>query len=169
MTVVKRTRDADDEPLFDIPPALLAELETMNKNIEQNKYEMRVETGQSPEEQINVAEPVMAEAQMPETPDEDPLAEYRLEILGKAAHIVTRDRNVEYGTPENTFKTIANLWSSYLGIELLTTDVAALMALMKIARLQANPFHEDTWTDLAGYAACGASNAKAMMDQSETA
>jgi hypothetical protein len=35
-------------------------------------------------------------------------------------------------------------------------DVAQMMALMKIARLENDPSHLDSWTDLAGYAACGA-------------
>lgn len=35
-------------------------------------------------------------------------------------------------------------------------DVAALLALMKIARLAHSPDHADSWTDLAGYAALGA-------------
>jgi hypothetical protein len=38
----------------------------------------------------------------------------------------------------------------------LTADVAAMLALLKIARLQQSPNHRDSWVDLAGYAACGA-------------
>jgi hypothetical protein len=41
-------------------------------------------------------------------------------------------------------------------IRIDTIDVAILMALMKVARLIESPGHEDSWTDLAGYAACGA-------------
>jgi hypothetical protein len=40
-----------------------------------------------------------------------------------------------------------------------------MMALMKIARLATNPAHEDSWVDLAGYAACGASVAKDLVEQ----
>ena len=34
-------------------------------------------------------------------------------------------------------------------------DVAAMMALLKIARLMSNPEHVDSWIDGAGYLACG--------------
>jgi hypothetical protein len=35
-------------------------------------------------------------------------------------------------------------------------EVAALMILMKLARLANNRAHRDSWADIAGYAACGA-------------
>jgi len=35
------------------------------------------------------------------------------------------------------------------------TDVAQMMVLMKIARLENSPTHMDSWIDVAGYAACG--------------
>ena len=38
---------------------------------------------------------------------------------------------------------------------LTAADVAMMCALLKIARLQNMPDHEDSWIDLAGYAACG--------------
>ncbi len=34
-------------------------------------------------------------------------------------------------------------------------DVAVMGALIKVARLAETPDHEDSWVDLAGYAACG--------------
>ena len=42
------------------------------------------------------------------------------------------------------------------GEKILPSDVAIIMALVKIARLAASPGHEDSWIDLAGYAALGA-------------
>ena len=37
----------------------------------------------------------------------------------------------------------------------LIEDVAAMMALLKIARASVNPEHVDSWIDGAGYMACG--------------
>lgn len=89
----------------------------------------------------------------------------RRRILDEAAEIVTKDRNNQYGDPETEFQTIADLWSAYLERIypeldlprlLVAHDVAAMMALLKVARIAANPQHRDSWVDLAGYAACGA-------------
>lgn len=79
----------------------------------------------------------------------------RIECLETAEHMVNGDREHDYGTPEDNFKTIAGLWSAYLGKEISSLDVAMLMALMKIARIKAGT-KPDSFVDLAGYAACGA-------------
>ena len=79
----------------------------------------------------------------------------RAEILATATEYVTRDRNAQYGEPEDLFRVIANLWSDYLQTEVSAVDVALMMALLKIARARANPGNVDNWIDLAGYAACG--------------
>lgn len=81
----------------------------------------------------------------------------RAELLDAARQTVCADRQDVHGNPEDSFGTIANLWSAYLGhVRLSPADVAAMMALLKIARIRGNPKHMDSWTDLAGYAACGA-------------
>lgn len=80
----------------------------------------------------------------------------RKECLDKATECVLQDRASQYGGVEDNFRTIANLWSVYLGRKVYPADVAAMMALLKIARAKANPKHGDNWVDLAGYAACGA-------------
>lgn len=87
----------------------------------------------------------------------------RKEILKEAQKCVCGDREQDYGSPEQNFETIANLWTDYLvaagalcdGILLEPKDVAAMMALMKIARIASGKAKEDNWVDLAGYAACG--------------
>jgi hypothetical protein len=79
----------------------------------------------------------------------------RAEILATATEYVTRDRNTQYGEPEDLFRVIANLWSDYLQTEVSAVDVALMMALLKIARASVNPENPDNWIDLAGYAACG--------------
>ena len=83
----------------------------------------------------------------------------RDEILDIAKQMVSGDREQDYGSPENNFLRIANLWNSYLTgrstafIE--SRDVAAMLALLKIARIASGNAKDDNWVDLAGYAACG--------------
>lgn len=79
----------------------------------------------------------------------------RAEILDKAKVCVVGDREQDYGSVENNFRTIANFWSIYLGSPVTATDVAAMMALLKIARIASGHAKDDNWVDLAGYAACG--------------
>lgn len=77
-------------------------------------------------------------------------------LLDTAKQTVTKDRTGHYGEPENTFQTIAEFWSTYLGIEISQTQVAMMMALLKVARQKVNPAYLDSYLDLAGYAACAA-------------
>lgn len=79
----------------------------------------------------------------------------RSEILDKAKACVVGDREQDYGSPENNFKKIGMLWTDYLGYPIGATDVAAMLALLKIARIASGHAKEDNWVDLAGYAACG--------------
>lgn len=79
----------------------------------------------------------------------------REDILELANQCVNGSRDEQYGTPENNFKKIAELWSIYLGFEISDVDVAAMMALMKISRISNGNRSVDSWIDLAGYAACG--------------
>ena len=79
----------------------------------------------------------------------------RKDILDAAAACVLSDREQQYGAPEDVFPVIAGLWSVYLDRTDKPHDVAAMMVLLKVARLAGNPAHADTWTDIAGYAACG--------------
>lgn len=86
----------------------------------------------------------------------------RKECLETALEIVMKDRQNDYGTPESNFATIAAYWSNYLqsrgfvDVVVASHDVAAMMALLKIARIASSPAKEDNWVDLAGYAANGA-------------
>lgn len=90
----------------------------------------------------------------------------REEILAQAKTNVCGDREYDYGVPENNFETIAVLWSTYIRAvrpeskdwafnELEAKDVAAMLALLKIARIATGHGKADNWIDLAGYAACG--------------
>lgn len=80
----------------------------------------------------------------------------RASVLNEANSIVNGARANTYGGPEDSFRTIAGLWSAYTNYKFSPTDVAVLLALLKVARLRASPNHRDSWVDLAGYAACGA-------------
>ena len=118
----------------------------------------------------------------PETPKEEPKEEYvapvmeaiifdpakveeasipkivtaRERILSRAKSCVLGDRDEEYGTPENNFGTIAAMWNAFLGTDgIRPSDVAAMLALVKVARIASGHSKEDSWVDLAGYAACG--------------
>ena len=79
----------------------------------------------------------------------------RAEILEAAQRCVCGNREQDYGTPERNFQRIAEMWTAYLNSPVTATDVAAMMALMKIARIASGHAKEDNWIDLAGYAACG--------------
>ena len=89
----------------------------------------------------------------------------RVDILHAAEKCVCGQRETDYGTPEDNFETIAELWETYLrracvdeagGVYIEANDVAMMMALLKIARIAAGGGKADSWIDLAGYAACGA-------------
>ena len=86
----------------------------------------------------------------------------RQRVLALALDAVTRDRNADYGEPEDNFADIARLWNAYKGpgIPFSPTDVAVLMILVKIARISTSPMKEDHWVDIAGYAACGYQTAR---------
>lgn len=80
----------------------------------------------------------------------------RKECLEQAMGCVLRDRQKQYGEPENNFERIAQMWNGYLGIHgIKPWDVAAMMGMLKMARARFNPKYTDNWVDLAGYAACG--------------
>lgn len=79
----------------------------------------------------------------------------RSEILSRANDIVTGERQESYGTPEDNFGAIAQMWSVYLGYKISSVDVAAMMACLKICRIKTGHGKLDNWVDLAGYAACG--------------
>lgn len=79
----------------------------------------------------------------------------RKEVLEAALRCVCGDREQDYGSPENNFKKIAEFWSTYLGYKIEVTDVAAMLGLLKIARIASGNAKDDNWVDLAGYAACG--------------
>lgn len=77
----------------------------------------------------------------------------REEIIKQVSKCILNDRQNTYGTPENNFQTIANLWNEYLGSDYKITpkDVAVMMLLLKVARMKSSPNHLDNFVDAAGY------------------
>lgn len=79
-------------------------------------------------------------------------------ILKTASEMISGERNNQYGSPEESFSTIARLWNVYLnncrnGRDFITkTDVAMMMILLKVARTNGEPT-KDSLVDIAGYAA----------------
>lgn len=118
-------------------------------------------------------EGIAVEAEKLETEDEPDEGEgeakklTRAAVLEKARACVCGEREEDYGSPEDSFGCIAELWETYLRaacvspdaiVTVTPTDVAMLMALLKIARVGTSCVGgtADSFVDLAGYAACGA-------------
>jgi len=78
-------------------------------------------------------------------------------ILDHAKDIIMNDRAKTHGGAEDSFDTIALMWTAYLNVEVSAADVCAMMSLLKIARIKGNPTHADSWIDTCGYAAIGGS------------
>lgn len=88
--------------------------------------------------------------------------EYKLgDALIEANYIINGERQKAYGSPEDSFNLIADLWYRYLvargftNAVLSNRDVCNLMMLMKIAR-DTQTQKRDNMVDIAGYAAIAA-------------
>ena len=78
-------------------------------------------------------------------PEEEVTAIGRAEILDTAKQYVTQDRQATHGKPEDSFGRISGYWSAHLKREVTRQDVAVMMTLLKVARLEANPENSDNW------------------------
>lgn len=90
------------------------------------------------------------------------MSSIREDILTRAKECVCGQRHDDHGSAENNFSTIATMWNAYLmnhpdrDWTITAKDVAAMLALLKIARISTGKHGKtDNWIDLAGYAACG--------------
>ena len=80
----------------------------------------------------------------------------RQRCIDEAGKIISGDRDIQYGGPEDNFTRIAKIWSVILGTVITTEDVAMMMVGLKVARYASKSgFQPDTWTDIVGYGACG--------------
>jgi hypothetical protein len=78
----------------------------------------------------------------------------RDQLLHKAEELINGDRAKEYGDAKKNFDDIAKLWSVVLEVEITPQQMALCMIMVKAARLMKTD-HEDSWIDIAGYAALG--------------
>jgi len=97
-----------------------------------------------------------SEPEQPESP--------RASALNEARDLITGDRNNQYGPPTQDFDRTAKLLNAmgYARIDaegvvqdILPSDVALIIAQVKVSRLMHSRRKRDSWVDLAGYAACG--------------
>lgn len=68
-------------------------------------------------------------------------------------HTIIDARGNTYGASRDNFQRIADLWTTFKGVEFSREDVAVLFMLAKIARLSETPGHKDSLLDIGGYAA----------------
>lgn len=87
----------------------------------------------------------------------------RQKILEEAIETITQDRQDQYGQPEDSFGVIAEYWSIWKGIDFSSHDVAMMLALLKVARIQTGKPKNDNYVDLAGYAACAGEVVKEIL------
>lgn len=80
----------------------------------------------------------------------------RAEVLDTAKSLVYGERAKDYDNPRRNFKRIAVFWQEILQTSVTPEQVAICLAALKLTRLIKSPKKSDNWTDLAGYAACGA-------------
>ena len=76
-----------------------------------------------------------------------------VDILEQAAEVITGPRQEAYGSPKANFQRIADLWSTYCGVDFSQQDVAIMMILLKVGRITEAGATEDTLVDICGYAA----------------
>jgi len=81
----------------------------------------------------------------------------KMSVLKEANKIIYGDREKTYGKPSKNLETIATMWNAYITARsdkvLNAKDVAAMMVLLKTARLANDPSHRDSVVDICGYAA----------------
>lgn len=81
----------------------------------------------------------------------------RKNLLQEVEDIICKERQDVYGAPEQSFGRIADYWSIYLGTPVTAAQVANMMILLKIARMQGQVYKRDNYLDAAGYAILAAS------------
>ena len=74
-------------------------------------------------------------------------------VLEISRSIITGDRAREYGPAKKNHQTIADLWSFFIDADIDAVQTATMMALMKVARMKADPKKEDNYIDAIGYLA----------------
>lgn len=85
-----------------------------------------------------------------------------IDVLNRAAELTAGDRLEDYGPPVKMHRDIAAMWSVILGDKLQTgasvgaSEVALMMAALKLCRAKASPQSRDSYDDAAAYVAIAA-------------
>lgn len=84
----------------------------------------------------------------------------RGEILDEAKSLTNGDRNSQYGEPIDDFTRIADAlnalgYKAPHGKVMMPHDVSVIQSVVKLSRITNSPQKNDSWVDLAGYAAVG--------------
>ena len=79
----------------------------------------------------------------------------REELLDTAKDVTTQ-RQLAYGPPDQNLQNIATMWSAILDQNITALTVARMMIAVKVARMNGQEDHLDSWVDVAGYAAIAA-------------
>ena len=77
------------------------------------------------------------------------------QVLKEAEELIYAARDEIYGNPRTNHQRIADLWSAILDVDIEPEDVVLCMIAVKMSRLCNTFDHEDSWVDIAGYAALG--------------
>jgi hypothetical protein len=73
-------------------------------------------------------------------------------MLKHAASVVAERRKI-YGEPAAAMAVVARRWSITLGRRITPAEVVLCLIDLKLARLGHDPKHQDSFLDIAGYAA----------------
>ena len=77
----------------------------------------------------------------------------RTQILEDANVLINGAREAAYGSPSENFERIAAGWRVILKSDVTPSQVALCLAWLKTARLVNSPAHQDSFIDMAAYAA----------------
>ncbi len=93
--------------------------------------------------------------------DTKPVRVERGSLLDKAKTVINGERQDQYGSPEDNFTYIAEMWTTYMKATgrpctFTAHDVAMLMAQLKTIRIASGVGTEDSYVDLLGYVALAA-------------
>jgi hypothetical protein len=88
----------------------------------------------------------------------------RQDILTTAGDAIDGDRDRAYGSAHDNWQRIAAMWSQILGVDVTPAQTGLCMIAVKVSRLINTPAHDDSWVDLAGYAALGGEVAAGRTD-----
>jgi hypothetical protein len=80
----------------------------------------------------------------------------RKRFLKEVEQTLEGDRQVDYGDASKNFARIARMWEVIFGHQVTLEQVHLAMIAVKMSRLVNSPGHQDSWIDIAGYAALAA-------------